>query len=525
MARFLGNATGRTLGVPSGAAGFTKARVFSNPGTTSFTVPQDATKLKVFVIGAGSCYRTGTYCFNGTNCCSGVEYPKSTYCTCFTGHLTGAGGGYAEKTFLQDIDLIAGKTLTINVGSVGGLSASSVSGDGLTTVTASNATESVYSWSCTNNSTARDNSNDNPISIGIELPRCGYQNSFSGYYNRGGTASGGDVNRTGGRGVLIPEFLYDSTFDGINSNVCVTASSCNKSSCWINPSITCACHYKWHSNFGNTGCYHGDCICYALCALVSNLCCGTQNGTNILLSNFKFLGKNTKESSTVPIGAEQTTNGVSNAASNKFIKDVPIGVGAQSGNGDSVGKNGSSEAIVVDVALARTGGASGGSNCIFNGTYFSSAYDYSFGGVVCSCYRMCYDPGCFSGDYSLKLTGSEYSVCCYRTFEYWYYMGYSACVDNPSCHRVPYGKVASAAAGGCETLTRTYNLGFVNDENVSADVGDYTINLSTLTNENSLNISDISYGRGAGISTSASYGGGGNRLYPQPGNGLVVVIY
>ena len=57
------------------------------------------------------------------------------------------------------------------------------------------------------------------------------------------------------------------------------------------------------------------------------------------------------------------------------------------------------------------------------------------------------------------------------------------------------------------------------------DNEEYFKRKATLTDENGLNIGDIAYGRGAGISTSASYGGGGNRLYPNGGSGLVVVIY
>jgi len=237
------------------------------------------------------------------------------------------------------------------------------------------------------------------------------------------------------------------------------------------------------------------------------------------------VGKNTKESSSCfPVGAEQTLNSIQNNARNQFIKDVPIGIGAQSGNSSNNGKGGASEAIVTQTTLSKSvsGGSSG--DCIFDGTYSAYNYDFSFGGAVISCYRLCYDPGVFSTDYGLKLRGGGQSVCDYVTYDYFFYMGYSACINSSPCHKLPYGLAASTLpTGAC--LNRTYNLGFVNDENVSADVGDYQINLSTLTNENGLNINDISYGRGAGITTSASYGGGGNRLYPTPGNGLVVVIY
>ena len=54
MARFLGSASGRTAGSSAATGGFTKAKVFSTAGTTTFTIPNDATKAKAFVVGAGS---------------------------------------------------------------------------------------------------------------------------------------------------------------------------------------------------------------------------------------------------------------------------------------------------------------------------------------------------------------------------------------------------------------------------------------------------------------------------------------
>jgi len=525
MARFLGNAAGRTVGASLAKPSFTQAKVFSGTGTTTFSVPQDVTKLKVFVVGAGSSYRTGTYCFNSANCCSGVAYPRICYSACFTGHLTGAGGGYAEKTFIQSTDLIAGKTLTINVGSIGGLSASSVSATGITTITASNATEASYSWSCTNNSTARDNSNDNPTSIGIQLPVCGYQNNFSGYYNRGGTASGGDVNRTGGRGVLIPEFLYNSYFDGItNCSYSPSSSAINTSSCWTNPIISTSCLHGYHSTFGNCSCLNtgtlAGCYCAYLCSSITDLCSlYTITG---LSSRYTFIGKNTKLTNYCFYGSENCIASTANSAYDAFIKDVPSGIGAQSGNSVSNGVNGNSELVVTETTIANPMASSGAEFCI-TCSYTFPGYDYSFGGYPCNCACYAYSPGNISslGQKGTCQSGTQY---CYRCVGYvWTFVFGSAQSSNPLCFAMPYGPVLGGAASACSN--RTYNMGFSNDLSIANKTTEYEIPLSMLVSDTNTNISDIAYGGGAGITTSASFGGGGNRLYPQGGSGLVVLVY
>lgn len=538
MARFLGSASGRTIGASAAAGAFTKAKVFSTPGATSFSVPNDVTKAKVFVIGAGSCYRTGTYCFTGGNCCSGVEYPRTCYCACFTGHLTGAGGGYSEKTYDSTI---AGKTLTINVGSIGGLSASSVAVTGETTVTASNATESSYSWSCTNNSTARDASNDNEISLGFRLPVCGYENNFSGYYNRGGTASGGDVNRTGGSGVLIPEFLYNSYFDGIT---CCPASGGSSgtfagSSCWVTPSILCTCLIGYHSTFGSN-CFasawnaSSGCVCYYLCSNISGLThCTAGGAATPYSSRFSFTGRNSKCASTAAcmfLGVEQTgPNNYTNCAANQFIKETPIGVGAQAGNSSNNGRNGYSELTLVDTTFSNCcqAASSGPGDTIAISCYHaSSGYDYSFGNSQSVCYCLCYCPGCYSSVFC-RGSGTSFSCCnvCIG-FGFTYTFG-SNMSGTAACFTMPYSYASccSSGGGGCCCVNRCYNMGFVNDQSLLSPSTSYEIPLSTLVSDTSTNVNDIQYGRGAGISTSAAPGGGGNRLYPAGGNGLVVVVY
>ena len=49
MARFLGTAAGRAAGGGGGGGLFTKAKVFTTPGSTTFDVPGNASTVKVFV--------------------------------------------------------------------------------------------------------------------------------------------------------------------------------------------------------------------------------------------------------------------------------------------------------------------------------------------------------------------------------------------------------------------------------------------------------------------------------------------
>ena len=534
MARFLGSASGRTAGSSAATGGFTKAKVFSTAGTTTFTIPNDATKAKAFVVGAGSSYRTGTYAFCADTCSSGVSYPKSCYCACFTGHLTGAGGGYSEKTYDSTI---AGKTLTINIGSIGGLSASSVAVTGESTVTGSNATESAYSWSCTDNSTARDASNDNPISLGFSLPVCGYVNTFSGYYNNGGVATGGDVNRIVGSGVLIPEFLQDSYFDGITccpAGGGVTADV-GGSSCWINPGIVCSCLMGYSTTFGSncfaTAWSGGSCTCYYLCACIYGLRhCTSGGGATPYSSRFSFAGRNSKSSGTSTcmfFGAETTgPNSYTNCAANQFIKDTPMGVGAQSGNSSNNGRNGYSELTLVDTTYSNCCSAIGGFSPLKIGCYHNtSGYDYSFGGSQYVCYCLCYCAGCLS---SIGCIGSGSSFNCCNVcigFGFTYTFG-SNMSGTAAYFTMPYNYASCCAdGGGCCCVNRCYNMGFVNDESLLSPSTAYEIPLSSLVSDTNTNVNDISYGRGAGITTSASFGGGGNRLYPTGGDGVVVVVY
>ena len=569
MARFLGTAAGRASGGGSGGGLFTKAKVFDTAGSTTYDVPGNANTVKVFVVGAGSNYRPGLYCFNSENCCSGVNMPRRWYKACICGHLTGAGGGYSEKTWTKKDDQISGKTLTINVGSQGGQSASSVDGTGLNAVSASNATESSYSWSCTSNSTARDNSNDNLIEGGFQLPTCGYQNSFSGYYNSGGTASGGDINRTGGDGKIIPEFIYDSCMDAYSLDISGGGGgggSNNQSSCWVNPEICCMCWRSYHTVFGSNCQWQAwccqNCTCHYLCTYISNLCAGgsppSTGGQPRKEISFYYRGKNNQETydSSCSLRGKFTNYSVGSPGSPRtapegasigyelddvMVHAVPKGIGASSGYSAGNGSVGRSEGILADVTpynttarceIASGGGGGGGSAIIMEcGCNFSYGYDYVFGGSAVGCVCYCYYPGSFSANSAITASGSAYTTCYSCAGFGWNYV-FGTCQSNQAmCFAMPYGNAGADSGGGGDVsgedcVYRTcYNIGYLHDTE-AGKVDTYTIPLSTLLNDDtSGNQGDIEYGRGATLMESAKPGGGGNREYSNGGDGLVVLVY
>lgn len=574
MARFLGTAAGRATGGGGGGGLFTKAKVFTSAGSSTYDVPGSAKTVKVFVVGAGSCYRPGTYCFNSENCCSGVNNPRRWYKACFCGHLTGAGGGYAEKTWTAKDDQIGGKQLTVVVGTQGGSSASSVDGTGLTAVSAANATDAAYSWACTNNSTARDSSLDNPIEGGFKLPVCGYQNSFSGYTNAGGTASGGDVNRTGGKGVMIPEFLYDSCMDAYSQDISGGppgggGGSGNQSSCWVNPIICCMCWRSYHTVFGgncwwNPWCCN-NCTCYYLCANINSLCSTggsappALGGTPRKEISFYYRGKNEQETcyesscslrgrfdnySLGTTGAPRTAPegaAIGYELDDEMAHVIPKGIGGSSGYSAGNGSDGRSEGILADVTpyniLARcelaagsSGGGGGAEITIECGQNFSYGFDFVFGGSSVGCVCYCYYPGSFSSDQNIKASGTSYNCCSYCAGFGWNYV-YGSCQSNqPMCWTMPYGQ-AGASSGGDQPTDRDcvyrtcYNMSYLHDTE-AGKVDTYTIPLSTLLNaDTDGNQEDIEYGRGSTLTSSALPGGGGNKEFTSGGSGMVVLVY
>ncbi|MDB4348953.1 hypothetical protein OAA64_01365 [bacterium] len=492
--------------------GFTKAAVYDTPGTASWTVPAGVSKAKVFVIGAGSCYRSTEFCFVSASCCSGVATPGTDYCMNFVGHLTGAGGGYAEKT----IDgLSPGASMTVNVGSVGGLTASSIV-MGSTTVTANNATEQTISWNCTSNSTTRDNSNDNKVSLGFDLPVCGYINCINGYFNTGGTAVGGDINRNGGEGVFIPFFREDGNIDG---SLCIqegaggggaaagpTGCTCNNNyfngydysfggtrrSCVCTISYlaaqqslnsgTCGCCFYWggdtdhqclcyvgyHYVFGQTFYDRLNwqcCTCQRMCNGAYLCACGgggggggSAEGTNILAS--------TSSGPSFPYNDDDFQ-----------VNACPVGIGAEAGSSSANGFDGVSDVTVMNLGGASSGGAGG-------------AVDI---GATYVCYTG------FSQDHWTFYFGSNNSNWPCSTWS---------------------NLIGSSSSGGSGI-----SLGYSKDVDSLRTSNANIIPLSTLTDAAGANQGDYKFGYGANSKEGAGKGGGGNRLFPSGGSGSVVIVY
>lgn len=502
MGRFISGSGGTDTG-------FTRAEVFDSAGSTSWTVPAGVSKAKVFVIGAGSNYRTTEMCFSSEACCSGVASPGTDYCLNFVGHLPGAGGGYAEKT----IDGVSpGATMTINVGSSGGLSASSASIAGVT-VTANNATEIPVSWNCLSNATARDNSNDNKVVLGFDLPVCGYRNCINGYFNAGGTASGGDINRTGGRGEFAPYFRADSSLDGtitasapgggtggLQGYTCTqeqrsgydysfggTRYNCICTKGYMQPGVllnngTCGCCFNaaagtvyqclcmitYHNVFGGQ-CYYNmpwaSCLCQRLCS-GSYLCASSASGAS---GSGTLIAKSDGSSEDYPGNFPRGNDQASTNA-------CPVTVGADSGNSGSNGQDGTAEGPIMSPVAGS--GSSGG-----------------------------------SGD-----TGLSNQVVCYIGFSQDHFSFiYGSNISNWPCARFEnlYGSGGSAGY---------WLIGYSKDTQ-SVKKSTSQLPLSTLKSRSGSNVNDLNFGAGATMNEAAGPGGGGNRLFPTGGSGAVVVVY
>jgi hypothetical protein len=398
--------------------------------------------------------------------------------------------------------------MTINVGSQGGLTASSISISG-TTVTANNATETSVSWNCLSNASARDDSNDNRVSLGFDLPVCGYRNCINGYFNAGGTAVGGDVNRSGGDGSFVPYFRQDSTIDG---TLCVPAASsggggfsaegctctydsrsgydysfggrryyCVCTIAYLKPSQslnggTCGCCFYWggesnypclcletyHTTFGGR-CYYNmpwaNCMCERLCNgayLCVSSAAAASSGTTI--------AKSDGTSSNSPGGFPRGEN-------NFAVSSCPVGIGADSGTSGADGQDGTGENPLWQSMSGGTG-ASG---------------------------------------------GSSDTVVCYIGFGQDHFNFIYSSASNYPCARMEnlYG-----GGGGASY----YQVGYSRDTSATKKV-QHTIPLSTLKDRDGNNVTDLAFGAGATTLEAASFGGGGNRLFPTAGNGAVVVIY
>ena len=540
MGRFVGNSALAPVG--SVADVFTKAEVFSTPGATSWTVPTGTTTAKVFVIGAGSCYRTTQFCFNAASCCSGVTTPICNFCMNFVGHLPGAGGGYAEKTITG---LTSGSVMTINVGSPTGLSASSVS-IGATTVTANNATETAVNVSCTNQTTARDTTLDNCVSVGFKIPRCGYQNCIVGYFNAGGTATGGDINRTGGRGVFIPYFCADSCLD--YSTTTVAPNTVSTSGVAGNLTLRgCTCWQCYNSgydySFGGTR-YNCNCFIANYCAQCKcNCCCGgcwCVNATCICLQTYhnvfgvQCMGPGSgngyqwwnccvcvtmRDSTTLGISNPSVAyggggGGAAPAVQPKYLFNGVAGrnccgfLGRDS-NSDAADTNTGMNFEVLPAGIGASAGRSEG-----NGVDGASEQQLTLASNQLQGTSAVVPGTCWG-------TGSL--ICCFQ-----YGQDNFSFVFGSNISQFPWVGVCNAGIGSVTSVEGNRNqcisLSFYKDRSLYSPQNASVLDLSLLKSAAGTNIGSVLYGYGAGIA-AAGPGGGGNRLNTAGGNGLVVVIY
>lgn len=641
MSRFLGTVNTR-LGIAD--TPFKNAKVFDTPGCHTFTIPSTANKAKVYVVGAGSTYCAGRYCASSSGCWSGVAFPVCDYSFDFCGHLTGAGGGYAEKTYTSGVggasinvnvasptittlgsftngstiitlrgeyagavavgtsitssyitgtvsavnnvsatttasttasstsitvtsatDIYIGSTVTgpgipfdtyvtdvsgttitlsnavtqtlaagnfvftavrvttSNTSSstayasltITGVTSSSVSG-GLATVSASSGTNVALTYDCTSACTARNGSLDNTISLGFQLPVCGYCIKYDGWYNVPGSGSGGDVNHSGGAGVMIPEFVSSTTC--LDQSITSGSSS---SSYWYNPSITCSCVSSYSSTFGGVCAdypyWNNTCLCYYMCAGYI---------TNCVSAGSRLFYKIIDSSSTLQ---KETSLGiVSSGSVNAALQNKPYGLGASAGSSSGNGERGLQPGTIYEsnTSVCNTGtyiGPASPSGCVYSCTCaVTSGYDYSFGGYWCLNVCNCFHPGCAAGICGLSTATNTCYIpagylCCYHpnfgSARSWGYAQYYACIP------VPY---APSTGGG--SLYKCMSLSYNNEEIVSRKNGSNQIKLSNLQNYDNTNINDIEYATGAN-SNAAKFGGGGNRLNPSGGSGLVVILY
>ena len=520
MARFVGTSINRTLGV-SAVGGFTKAEVFTTPGTTTWAVPSDAKKLKVFVIGAGSDYTAMTHCYASTNCNSGVASLGCNYCLTFTGHAPGAGGGFAEKLITNPIG-----TATVTVGQKGATEATAPTDSSFclpgnsVSITAYSARKIAVNWACTDNSTARDNTYDLPTSIGFQLPICGYINCISGYWQQPGTATGGDINRTGGSSIIIPEFLCDSnirpdTYQSVSPNVtcglactqgtmffpgtasqrtnlqtagakCVggtgTAQASGGAGSPVGTAITCGVTVGYSFYYGGQG-------CWCTCAVA------TSGG-----------------GSATPSG----TLSISYDPSFKKFSNTPIGLGASSGLSESNGQRAKPEAFTVTPIFD-------GGNSANLASGDTATWNICVRDVILSTFgSMCYC-GCFNATLPEGwVCQSNASTCLGSNSQYW-------CARGCNCGGCTGGTTPSmcfpkiGGAGGSWAAQPYYDITYIQTETSLSELTGESLELSVLTNSSGVGLSNFRYGSGAG-SSAATYGGGGNRCYPA-GNGAVVVLY
>ena len=300
------------------------------------------------------------------------------------------------------------------------------------------------------------------------------------------------------------------------------------------------CLFGYHFTFGsNCGASawrsSSGCACQRLCGCVLNLCATT--GTNLTASSrYSFAGLNNSKKC-CSISAENLTSGLGSSSpigfdnnESSIVYEVPIGMGGQSGNSSDNGKCGGSEQTVILSTYNTNKSTSGGTSCsrtCLEYSHFSNGYDFTFGGTQYSCFCANYCPGRYSACSSFCGTGfggSPSPTLCYECIgTTWTYVFGTNFSGTAHCWCMPVGLAHNATTTETDCRNKFLNVGFSSVTSIQPP--NYVIPLSSLVSSNNTNISDIVYGAGAFSTQPAKFGGGGNRLNPSGGQGLVVVIY
>lgn len=522
MARFVGTAVARTLGSTVDPS-FTKADVFTTPGSYSWNVPSSATKIKVYVVGAGSDYNLMTHCYASSDCNSGVASLGCNYCLTFNGHAMGAGGGYAERI----IDRPSG-TATVVVGargaSVGCAPTDSAFCLGGTNIVAFSARHVSATWCCVGNCTARDCSNFAPISLGFQIPTCGHINCTSGWWSLPGCATGGNINRVGGCSIIIPEFICDSNIrpNTVQCPVPASAVTCGMAGSVgtiFFPGTACQ-----RQSLTTAGSLEGPRTPGTYCPVATGggvapgtiICCATTRGFDFYYGATGIWCMDARAISGGSSGGISSISGtlsITYDPSFRRYSNKPIGLGASSGLSESNGFNAKPETFTVTPIYdgITTIGSGGGTSlwCVCSRSQISTTF-----GSSCYCCFFTLNLPCTWCGCSINCNFSLSECCCWLTGKV------CNCTFYPELC-IP--AISGGASGAAFTPQPYYDITYIQTETSLSELTGETIPLAGMVSNTNVGLSDLRVGSGAG-SRPATFGGGGNRCFTAA-NGAVVILY
>jgi len=368
-----------------------------------------------------------------------------------------------------------------------------------------------------------------------------------GYFNAGGTATGGDVNRTGGRGVFIPYFCADSCIDYSTTTVAPTSIASASGGAGNLTIRGCTCWQCQNSgydySFGGTR-YNCNCMIADYCAQCRcNCCCGgcwCVNATCICLHTYHNVfgalcvgpgsGNGLQWWNCCICGTmrDSTTLGVSNpsvayggggggpapAVQPKYLFNGVAGRNCCGflGRDSNVTAADANTGMNFDVLPAGIGSSAGRSEG--NGVDGASEQQLTLATNQLQG-TSAYTPGTCWGTQSL--------ICCIS-----FSQDNFSFVFGSGISQWPWAGLCNAGIGTALTTEGNRNqcisLSFYKDRSLYQPQNSAVLDLSLLKSAAGTNIGSVLYGHGAGID-AAGPGGGGNRLNTAGGNGLVVVIY